>query len=301
MLVDLRVDQYQIAFPHPTGHAATYFDVVVPRVSEIEAFVHEALEVGVRAGVACMAEAMPYCRMRGHERHVAELHIPPTEIVYDGYVVPDYARDRMDRGKTRFAQCAPCRWEPVCEGPWRGYPERMGSDEFQPVAGPRVVDATLLLDDRFGMLGAPAPSFPELVAARAPWVAVAFYAEEGSPACTAELSGLRAAEGDLAAKGIAVVPVCAVDRRGLARAYGAWRQGPRRSTYVLDAARRIAHVVTDVDVRAHAAQIAQVVARLTGPPRPLGRRPDLVLIRSKDGRREPMAPEEVRHLVELEG
>jgi len=300
MLVDLKVDQFQIAFPHPTGHAATYFDVVVPRVSDVDAFIHEALAVGVRAGVPCMAEAMPYCRMTGFERHVAELFIPPTEIVYDGFVVPDYARDRMDRGKTRFEGCAPCRWEPVCEGPWRGYPERMGSEEFVPVAGPRVVDARLLLDDRFGLLGTPASRFAELEAATAPWVAVVFYAEEGSPACAIELAGLSAAEADLAARGIAVVPVCGMDRRDLAEAYSAWREGPLRSTYVLDSERRIAHVVTDVDVHGHAGQIGDVVGRLTAPPRPLAKRPDLVLIRSKDGRREPMLPAEVAHLAELE-
>ena len=50
--VDLGVAQFQLAFPHPTGHAATYFNGVVPRMSEIAGFVHQALAIGRDAGVA---------------------------------------------------------------------------------------------------------------------------------------------------------------------------------------------------------------------------------------------------------
>jgi cyclic pyranopterin phosphate synthase len=283
LLVSIPVDQFQIAFPHPTGHAATYFDVVVPRMSEVEPFVHAALDVGIRAGIPSMAEAMPFCRMKGYERHVAELFIPPTEIVYEDFVVPDYARERMDRGKTRFAECATCRWEPVCEGPWREYPERMGSDEFQPVPGPRVVDARLVLDDRFSLLGTPARI--DVSHTKARWVAVAFYPEAGSPSCTRELAGLDAGRADLDARGIEVVAIES--------------PGAPRATWILDEARRIAHVLVDVDVDAPAKQIGDAIARLEAPPRPLGRKPDLVLIRTPEGRR-PAIPEEIAHLAELE-
>lgn len=282
LLVSIPVDQFQIAFPHPTGHAATYFDVVVPRMSEVEPFVHAALDVGIRAGIPCMAEAMPFCRMKGYERHVAEIFIPPTEIVYEDFVVPDYGRERMDRGKTRFGQCATCRWEPVCEGPWREYPERVGSDEFQPVAGPRVVDAKLVLDDRFALLGTRADVDVPLSAR---WTAIAFYPEAGSATCTRELAGLDAGRADLEGRGIDVV---AIESRG-----------KPRETWIVDADRTIAHVIVDVDVASPAKQIADAVRRLESPPRPLGRQPDLVLIRTPDGRR-PAMPEEIAHLSELD-
>src|SRR5262249_59677055 len=61
LLVELGVDQFQIAFPHPTGHAATYFNGVVPRMRDLAPHVREALRVGIDAGVRWMAEAMPYC------------------------------------------------------------------------------------------------------------------------------------------------------------------------------------------------------------------------------------------------
>src|SRR5262249_26552915 len=158
----------------------------------------------------------------GYERYVAELHIPPTEIVYDGFVVPDYKRDRMDRGKTRFEQCATCRFEPMCEGPWREYPEHLGSDEFQAVAGPRVFDTAIVLGEGFALLGRAAPGLGDFQSA-ARWVAVVFYPEAFSPDCTTQWCNLQSGRSLLDAAGIAVVGVSrdTPERRAaFARDYG---------------------------------------------------------------------------------
>lgn len=293
MLIGLGVAQYQLAFPHPTGHAATFFKGVVPRMAEIAPFVHEALALGHAAGVQCMAEAMPYCMMRGHERDVAELHIPPTEIVYDGYVVPDYGADRMARGKTRFAQCARCRFEPICEGPWREYPAGMGDAEFVPVAGARVIDTAIVLDDRFALLGTRAPSLP--IDAQG-WRAVCFVPAAGSPECTTELCSLVDAKRELDARGIVEIVVSPDhadaqsrwrERHG-ARAQlvadtdgaiaNAWR-ARGRSTFLVDPDGRIAHVVVAVDPARHGEQLARAFDRLHAPARPLAPASDLVTIR----------------------
>lgn len=299
LLVELGVAQFQLAFPHPTGHAATHFNGVVPRMSEIAGFVHEALAVGRAGGVACMAEAMPFCMMQGHAPAVAELHIPATEIVYDGYVVPDYRDDRVARGKRRFEQCASCRFEPICEGPWREYPERLGDDEFQPIAGARVIDTAVVLDPRFDMLGEPAPALAD-VRWSAPMTAVCFVPEAGSPGCTAQLCSTVARREALVAAGLAIVVVAPqpddvlvawarrhdADARmtsdpdgALARAWRAWDHGPRRSSYLVDARGRVAHVVVEVDTDAHAAQLLDARARLLAPARALGPAPDLVTLR----------------------
>jgi cyclic pyranopterin phosphate synthase len=314
LLVSLDVTQFQIAFPHPTGHAATYFDGVVPKMAELAPHVRAALEVGRRAGVACMAEAMPYCMLPGYEPFAAELHIPPTELVFDGYVVPDYARERMERGKTRFAQCARCRFEPMCEGPWREYPERVGADEFQPVAGPRVVDCAIVRDQRFARLGEPAPRIAPLDraldGAAARWVALAVYPEDGSPGCTAEACGLQAELSALTAGGIALYglspdgpsrhaafaaahglafPLLSDERRQLLAALGALdaRGGVRRSTYLFGPERRLDHVLVEVDVARHAAQIRDAVRRFEAPPRPTARGEELVVIRRRPSRALP--------------
>lgn len=292
MLVDLGVAQYQLAFPHPTGHAATYFGGVVPRMSEIAAHVHAALSIGRDAGVACMAEAIPFCHMQGHEDAVAELHIPPTEIVYDGYVVPDYAADRIARGKLRFAGCARCRFEPICEGPWKEYPARMGDAEFVAIPGARIVDTALVLDGRWRVLGRAAP---EAVRGQG-WRALCFVPEAGSPACSRQLRGLVRDLHRLHAAGIEVVvisPDGAEVQRSWATGCGAAlpmiSDGDRslaeacaavgRTSVLVDPAGTIAHLVIDVDVDAHAAQLLDALVRLRAPPRPLGVAEELVVIR----------------------
>jgi cyclic pyranopterin phosphate synthase len=285
MLVDLGVDQFQIAFPHPTGHAHTYFRGVIPRMSALAPFVHEALAIGRDAGVACMAEAIPYCLMQGWERHVAELHIPPTEIVYDGFVVADYKRDRMDRGKTRFPQCASCRFEPMCEGPWREYPDELGSDEFQPVAGARVADTQVVLDDRFDMLGRPAPRLPSDDAVGhaagwrdARWLALVFVPEPGTPSCDLQLASVCKLPG-----AVTISPrpgADLLDDGGWARAYRVIGDGQfRRTTYLIGPERRIDHILVAPDVARHAEQIGDAIRRFEAPARPLERGEELVVLR----------------------
>jgi peroxiredoxin Q/BCP len=264
-------------------------------------WVRAALDVGRAAGVACLAEAIPFCLLPGYERHVAELHIPPTEIVYDGFVVPDYRRDRMDRGKTRFAGCARCRFEPMCEGPWREYPEQLGGDEFRAVEGPRVIDAAIVLDDRFALLGAPAPRCERRGELTQPWIAIAFFPEAGSTACTIEARNLQAGVQTLADAGVAVIGVspdaparqAAMARElalsfplesdadlELARAYGVLADGRfRRSTYLIGPQRRIDHVIVAPDPPRHVEQIVDAVRRFEASPRPLERGEELVVLR----------------------
>jgi peroxiredoxin Q/BCP len=251
-------------------------------------------------------------------------------------VVPDYERERIERGKTRFAQCATCRWEPICEGPWREYPEHVGSDEFQPVAGARVVDGAVVLDARFARLGQRAPRFQLMgIAAGAEaraiasdeidgrYIALAFYPEDGSPACTAEACSLQSGMERLDAAGIALVgispdaperhaafaranglgyPLLSDTDGAVARAYGAIDDGHgnahgrggalRRSTYLIDRERCIAHILVEPNVRHHAAQILDAVRRLEAPPRSIERSThgeDLVVIRRRP-LRPPPAP-----------
>lgn len=301
MFVELGVQQFQLAFPHPTGHAATHFRQVVPRMEHVAPRVHEALAIGRAAGIDCMAEAIPYCHMQGFEREVAELHIPPTEIVYDGYVVPDYAHDRVHRGKTRFAQCATCRFEPVCEGPWREYPEAVGSGEFVPVPGARVIDAGVVLGGWLSHLGRPVPVWPAELP-RTGWTALVFYPEDGSPSCTAQACSLQAGRARLQALGIGVVGISPDDAarhatfaaahdlqhalvpdvdRGIAHAFGVAgeRGGYRRTTFLVDPEGRVAHVIDAPDPGRHADQIADAFARLHAPPRAVGPGEELVVLR----------------------
>ena len=133
LFVALRVDQFQFAFVHALGEAGQRFDEVVPRLSEVQPFLHEALAIGREAGVPCMTEGVPLCFLRGIESQAAEWIIPGTRILDGLRVVDDWNVARRAEAKVRGPVCRGCRWEDVCEGPWREYPERFGWQEFVPV------------------------------------------------------------------------------------------------------------------------------------------------------------------------
>lgn len=133
LLVSLGVDQFQFAFVHALGNAWDNFDSIVPRVSLAAPYIKRGLQIGIDAKIPVMAEAIPYCQMSGYENYVSEKFIPDSEIQDMNYKIPDYRKTRITEGKIKFPQCEQCRYDKICEGPWKEYPEKLGSDEFQPV------------------------------------------------------------------------------------------------------------------------------------------------------------------------
>lgn len=132
LLVELGVYQYQFAFVHPVGTASADFSAVVPRHALVEPCCSAGLQVGKRAGVQVMTEAIPYCFLRGHEDAAAERYVPRTKIFDAEQVLEDYTEYRLAEGKAHGEPCERCTWRRVCEGPWREYPAHYGWDEFVP-------------------------------------------------------------------------------------------------------------------------------------------------------------------------
>lgn len=133
LFVKLKVDQFQFAFPHAMGNAEKNFEQVIPFVSLAAPYIHKGLQIGIDAGISVMAEAMPFCVMKGYEKYTSERFIPHSEIRdIDGFV-DDFGSVRKNMGKMKFPKCEKCRYDKICEGPWREYPEKRGSEEFQPV------------------------------------------------------------------------------------------------------------------------------------------------------------------------
>jgi len=133
LLVKLDVDQFQFAFVHPMGNAWKNFDSVVPCISLAAPYVHKGVRIGIENGKKVMAEAMPFCLMPGYEGYISEKSIPETEIKGAKHQnTYNYTKQRQVQGKAKFPQCNECRYNPVCEGPWREYPEKKGNGEFKP-------------------------------------------------------------------------------------------------------------------------------------------------------------------------
>lgn len=133
LLVDLGVDQFQFAFVHILGSADENKNWLVPKKSIIASYVKKGLDIGIKAGKKVTTEAIPYCFMGGYENYIAEKIIPKTRIYDANFVVEEYGDYRRDYGKMRGEKCAQCKYEKICEGPWKEYPELFGWDEFKPV------------------------------------------------------------------------------------------------------------------------------------------------------------------------
>ncbi len=134
LLVKSDVDQFQFAFVHAMGNAWKNFDNTVPRISLASPYIHKGLQIGIDAGKKVMAEAMPYCLMQGYEKYISEKVIPKTEIRGKEFQNTDnFTQQRQKEGKTKFPQCKQCKYDVVCEGPWKEYPEKMGFKEFKEI------------------------------------------------------------------------------------------------------------------------------------------------------------------------
>jgi len=143
LLIDLKVNQFQLAFVHPCGNAEKNFDAIVPRKTDIMPFVHKALDLATNAGYKpgqVMIEAFPFCFMQGYENFCSELYIPKAEVRDPVMVIKNFEEWRVSQGKEKFSQCKNCKFELVCEGPWKEYPEKFGVDEFVPIKGEKIKD-----------------------------------------------------------------------------------------------------------------------------------------------------------------
>lgn len=133
LLVGLRVHQFQFAFVHPVGTAGELVSATVPRLEIAAPYLIEGLRIGREAGLRVYTEAVPYCVLPGYEDCVVEAHIPRTKVVDAGVTVEDYGAYRLHEGKNKGPDCVRCRYDEVCEGPWREYPEQYGFGELRPV------------------------------------------------------------------------------------------------------------------------------------------------------------------------
>jgi len=133
LLVKLKVDQFQFAFVHILGSADKNKKWLIPKKSKVAPYLKKALDVGTRAGKRVTAEAVPYCFMQGNEDCIAE-NIALNMRIYDGKdIVEDFEYVRKNNGKSKGFNCKKCKYDEICEGPWKEYPEIFGWDEFVPI------------------------------------------------------------------------------------------------------------------------------------------------------------------------
>ncbi len=135
LLISLEVDHMNFPFLNPLGNALDNKDEIVPRISDVEKYLHRSIDICDENSTPVTAEAVPYCFMKGYEKKVAEDYMP---LDFD-IVAPDFKvnfRERKKRGgKVKFEKCRGCMHFEKCEGIWSMYAKLMGEEEFKPVKG----------------------------------------------------------------------------------------------------------------------------------------------------------------------
>jgi MoaA/NifB/PqqE/SkfB family radical SAM enzyme len=131
LFVKLDIQQFQFAFVHAMGNAWLNYEKVVPKMSDVMPYIKKGLDIGIKAKINVMTEAIPFCMMQGYEDYIAEKIIPETEIRGKKWQnTNDFTTQRKISCKIKFPQCKECKYDNMCEGPWRDYPEKMGTKEF---------------------------------------------------------------------------------------------------------------------------------------------------------------------------
>lgn len=133
LLCSLGADQFQFAFIHILGSAAENSRWLIARISTASLFIKQALDIGIKNGVKCFTEAVPYCFMQGYEKHISENIMPDTMIFDADTEIADFRKYRLASGKKKGPLCGKCIYNSICEGPWKEYPEIFGWEEFIPV------------------------------------------------------------------------------------------------------------------------------------------------------------------------
>lgn len=126
----------QFAFIHITGRADHHHELI-PTISSATKEVQNAVEVGKQLGIQIKSEAIPFCLMRGFERHVAELEKLSEITILDKMGVMNFSEHRGENLKAKCKACEQCLFFSMCEGPWAEYPRLFGWNEFVPVRSVR--------------------------------------------------------------------------------------------------------------------------------------------------------------------
>ncbi len=143
------------AFVRPAGAAREHFEQLVPRFSELEAPLHEALAIAARRGAVLTVGHVPLCRLGEYVRFADELYWTDAAVQRElsararpGEYIEKDRRELVTPGhnKVKAETCRECRYDRVCDGLHGEYARRRGLGELRPVAGTPVTDPALLRD-----------------------------------------------------------------------------------------------------------------------------------------------------------
>ena len=145
LLVSLGVNKALFSFMSCMGNARKNIDLLLPRMSEVEPYIHSALDKASEAGLAARACGYPFCFLQDHELECEELYSPLRTIRDKESLCLDFDKMSRQTSKCKASKCGQCRFDFVCGGPEKAYVEKFGWSEFKPVPGRKVKSASEIL------------------------------------------------------------------------------------------------------------------------------------------------------------
>ncbi len=149
LFVELGMTHVSVTFPHGCGNARKFFQEVVPRYTDLAPSLYHTLQYLEERNIIIDTEAIPFCFMIGFERYVQDLTYSPqdsTELKQLGIERTIDWEEERKKIKKKFEVCKSCRYDCLCEGPWKEYPEQYGDLEFVAVPGTPVCSAQQVKD-----------------------------------------------------------------------------------------------------------------------------------------------------------
>ncbi len=130
----LGVSQIQFAFPHIIGAAAASGPGFIPRKREVAPYARGAVKIGAGLGVKINLEAIPFCILPDCAENITDNRMPDTQVSEKDNFEEDFTARRRDQLKRKEETCRQCKYDKICEGPWKEYADIFGWEEFKPVA-----------------------------------------------------------------------------------------------------------------------------------------------------------------------
>jgi|GEM_PF-630736 len=122
-----------INFPYvnPYGRAWQNKQDIVPKLSDVEPFLIEAITLAKNNKMNVTTEMMPFCFLQNHISIAAEYHPRDIQIAAPDYFESDFVKSQTS-GKVKGNQCLLCKYADTCAGVMGGYARIFGTSELKP-------------------------------------------------------------------------------------------------------------------------------------------------------------------------
>jgi len=134
-ILDLGIKNAEFIFVDCTyGGANRNFYHLVPRISKAAPYIKQCLDIGNKNRCKHWhIRYVPMCFFEGYENHISELN--EVKTFQTEHLAPDFKnydveKSRVSIARVKTEQCSECRCSNRCEGIWKAYIAKYGSDEL---------------------------------------------------------------------------------------------------------------------------------------------------------------------------